>query len=75
MILFTRVLPDDNPRILKYSSGWSNDRSLNRGIDFIAFEGSEYAHNAVKAFDTINSFTLSLIALAIIGKIKTSCKK
>ena len=74
-ILFTSVLPDDQPKILKYSSGWSKDKSLNNGIDFTAHEDKEYNDKAAKVFATMKPSTFLLMDIVTSGKIKTSCKK
>ena len=73
--MFTKVLPDDNPKSVRYSTGWSNDKFLTIGIDFIIHEGNEYTDNATNALDTINSLIFLFIDLATKGRTKTSCKK
>ena len=54
-ILFTIVLPDDQPKILRYSSGCSKDRYLNNGIDCTAHEDKGYSDKAANAFEATNS--------------------
>ena len=73
-ILFTSVLPDDQPKACKYSSGWSKDRCLNKGIDFTAHKDKGYIDKAVYAFETMKSFTFSFIDIVTSGSINTSCR-
>ena len=73
--LFTRVLPDDNPKLFKYLSGWSNDKLRINGIESILSIDKTYIVNAEKAFATINSSAFPLMNLAANGKIRTNWMK
>ena len=73
-ILFANVLPDDQPKVLKYSSGWSKDRCFSNGIDCTANEDKGYNDKAANAFETMKPFTFSLMDMVTSGKSKTSCK-
>ena len=57
MKLFTKVLPDDSPKLLKYRSGWSNDKSFSKGIDFTMGKGNIYIDSPTSALDTMKSCT------------------
>ena len=71
----TKVLPDDHPKVLKYSSGWSKDKSFIKGYDFRSFKGNENDKMIANAFDTIKFITFSFIDTTTKGRSKIIWRK
>ena len=71
----TKTLPEFHPKVLKYSSGWSNDKSFIKGNDLRLFKGNENDKMIAKAFDTIKFSTFSFIDTTARGRSKIIWRK